>query len=475
MNRHIQHARGVTVMLVLVFMGVFVLITGAVTSYVFVQAKAGRAQLAREQSFQIAETGLEYYRWFLAHNPDDLTNGTGLPGPYPHEVSDPEGGELGAASISINGNSACGVVQSVDITSEGTSNADVRFKRTLAARYARPSVAEFAFIINSNVWAGADRVISGPYHSNGGIRMDGTSNSTVTSSVENWLCTSSFGCSPSETKAGIFGSGIDSTLWSFPVPQIDFAGIAVDLAEIKTIAEERGLYFQGVSGRSERHGYHMIFLGDGTIDVYRVLNTVYAWGIHIDDIEAGWQRDYHTINNESYLGNYVIPPDCGLIFVEDMLWLEGEVSGKVTIASADLLGGNFDTDIILNGNITYSGNEGEDGLTAIAERSVLVPLQVPDDMSLRGIYVAQNGYFGRNLYACWYAPHDKRNSLSMQGTIVSNERVGTKWGYSVSGCGTNWSGFDTRTNSYDRILATDPPPFTPNSSDNSKFILWRED
>lgn len=64
----------------------------------------------------------------------------------------------------------------------------------------------------------------------------------------------------------------------------------------------------------------------------------------------------------------------------------------------------------------------------------------------------------------------KRNSLTVNGTIVSNGREGTKW---TSG-GVYTSGFNTRFNSYDRDLVADPPPLTPEVSDTYEFIEWRE-
>jgi hypothetical protein len=66
----------------------------------------------------------------------------------------------------------------------------------------------------------------------------------------------------------------------------------------------------------------------------------------------------------------------------------------------------------------------------------------------------------------------KRNSLTLNGTIVSNGREGTKW---VSNTGVYTSGFNTRFNSYDRDLVADPPPLTPEVSDTYEFIEWRED
>lgn len=463
-------------MLVLVFMGIFGMAVSSLASYLFVQAKVSRAKLAREQAFSVAESGLEYYRWFLAHNPNDLTNGTGQSGPFEYEVQDPEGGSLGDATITVGGVEACGVLQSIDIVSEGRSDLDPQYARTVAGRYSRRSVADYAYIVNSNVWAGEDRIITGPYHSNGGIRMDGTHNSTVSSSVQEWLCTSSFGCSPNNTQPGIFGGeNASPALWEYPEPQVDFNSISVDVAALKDYAKDYGIYFSGAAGRSGRKGYHLIFQPDGTVRVYRVRSTSAAYSIHIDDINGGWYQDYDTITSESYLGSYTIPPGCPVVFVEDKTWVEGTVKGKVTLVAADLLGGNHSADLIIQGNINYTTEDGSDGLVAIAEESVRMPLVVPNNLSIRGIYIAQNGYYGRNLYPCDYAPYDKRNSMTLVGTIVSNERVGTKWGYSMSGCGSTWSGFDQRTDSYDQTLADSPPAFTPFVSEDNTFILWREE
>jgi hypothetical protein len=461
---------GYITILAVVFSAVFVLILSSLTGFIFVQHRLQIAKENREQAIQIAEAGLDYYKWFLAHFPDDLQDGTGGPGPYEHEYSDPEGGAIGKFSLEINGNLNCGETSSVSINSTGWTYADPSLKREVFGKYARPSVAEYAYILNSSVWAGSDREIKGRYHSNGGIRMDGENQSTVTSAVEDWLCSESFGCDPPETKAGIFGSGGGFELWEFPVPPIDFVGLTVDLVNMKNRAVSDGVYL----GSSGAQGYHIILKNDGTFDLYRVDNTSWVWSIHIDDLST-WQRDYHTITSETFLGNNTIPADCGLVFVEDKLWLEGEVKGKLTVASADVTNPNVDTDLILAGNINYTTTDGSDGLTAIGEHSVLIPVQSPDNMELRGIFIAQKGYFGRNLYPRWYEPYDHRSTLEINGTIVSNGRVGTKWGCSVWACRDGWSGYNSRENSYDRKLATDPPPLTPYTSEEFKFVEWREE
>ena len=122
-------SRGVTVLLVLGFMGVFAIILGTLSSYVLTQAKYGRAMYAREVALSVAEGGLEYYRWFLAHNPNIMQSGAGLVTPYTYVLSDPEGGTLGTAEVTASVETQCGVAQWADLISRGTATADSGFPR----------------------------------------------------------------------------------------------------------------------------------------------------------------------------------------------------------------------------------------------------------------------------------------------------------------------------------------------------------
>lgn len=464
-------------LLVLVYSAVFLTLVSALAGYIFVEKRLELAKENREKAFQIAEAGLEYYRWHLAHWPTDLQDGTGGPGPYLHTVSDPEGGVIGTYSLSINGAMLCGQISSLTITSTGWSAADPKYQRVLSARYTRPSVAEYSTIVNANVWVGADRVITGPYHSNGGVRMDATHNADVTSGLTNWLCTSSFGCSPNSTQDGVFGGGSQPALWTFPAPTMDFNGITVDLTNLKGLATTSGRYI----GPSGNYGYRVVFNSNNTITVSRVTGTTQVWGYTTED---GWAQERPVISATASPVTYTIPAGCPVIFVEDNVWLEGTVSGKVTFAAANVTSASVDSSIIINGNLTYANASG-DGLTAIGEDNVLIGLQTPDVMSVNGIFIAQKGRYGRNHYCSGECdsnhsgseglpsaldPYVTRSTLNTTGTVVSNGRVGTKW---TSG-NTFISGYAQRNDSYDRTLAASPPPFTPTTSDDFKFIDWRD-
>src|SRR3989344_9549602 len=459
---------GVTVFLVLGFMGVFAIILGTLSSYVLTQGKYGRALYAREVALNVAESGLEYYRWFLSHNPTIMNNGSGLVSPYTYAVNDPEGGQMGSAQVTATTNMQCGAVQWVDLVSRGVADISPGFPRTLSARYMRPSIAEYSYIVNTNVWAGSNRNIRGPYHSNGGVRMDATHNSDVTSAVATWNCTSSYNCNPTQSNApGVVGSGSTPALWTYPVPNVNFAAIGIDLALLEERAEdEGGIHYDPASGSANNRGYHLTFNSNGTVTIRRVTSTV---GHSSYSSQYGNGTEYSTIANETLLGTYAIPSDCSLIFVEDPVWIEGTVNGKVTVIAATPDDSSTSPDIYLRNNIVYASNDGSDGLTVIAERNVLIPLVVPDTMEIHGVFVAQSGHYGRDFFTnstSWssqyrvgsaYASYVLQNQLTTVGTVVSNGRTGTAW----SSGGSTTSGFQQRFDYYDQLLAFSPPPFTP--------------
>ncbi len=469
-------------LLVLVFGGIFFTMLAALSSFVLTQNHAQDFTRARAESFSIAEAGLEYYRWFLSHFPGNTQNGTGHPGPYTINYSDPEGGVLGTYTLSITGNNACGSVQSIDVSSTGVASDTPGVSTTLVARYAAPSVAAYSYIVNSSVWAGADRVINGPYHSNGGIRMDGTVNAPITSSLSTWDCTSDFGCTPEQpTAPGVVGSGANQTLWSFPTPQIDFAGIAANFTSLKATAQASGIYlprFSSGNSRSSAYhkGYHLIFNADGTLTVREVTNVDTLSNVYPVDGSSGYTNDYTLIGSEAAYKTYTIPANCGLIFVEDNTWVEGVIPSKVTLVVANVTTPGVTPEVVLHGNITYASTDGSDGLTIIGQHDILIAPDSPTDMTLNGTFIAQSGAFGRNYY---YYPsggcnglYEPRGTLTIFGTTVSNLRTGTAW---INGCGNGSNaGYQKRIDAFDRQNSTDPPPFTPTTSTQWQFVDWRQ-
>ncbi len=479
----VKNHRGYLMLLAIVFGAVFLTVFGGLSMYVLSENKLQSKNASSAEAFSLAEAGLEYYRWFLAHYPNDIQNGTGVPGPYVLTYDDPEGGQAGTITLSVNGNTACGQTTSVDIQSVGSPTSAPAVSRTLRARYARPSVGTYSYILNDSVWAGSDRVILGPYHSNGGIRMDGTANSPVTSSLSTWNCTSSYGCSPSQPSApGVVGSGPNQTLWSYPKPQVDFSAISADFGSLKTLAQASGVYYPRFStgtattSASYWNGYHITFNSNGTMTVNRVSATTQLQVTPVNSSE--WNTDRALIATEAFYETRTIPATCGLIFVEDNVWVDGTVPSKITLVAANIVNAGIAPNAYLRNNLQYGAYDGTDGLTLIAENNVLVAPNAPTNTTLNGIFIAQTGAFGRNLYlnnsrSDCHSTHEPKGTLTILGTTVSNKRTGTKW---MNGCGSgDDAGFQTRIDSYDRRIATDPPPFTPVVSTDYQFVDWKEE
>jgi hypothetical protein len=446
------------------------MIVSAFIGYIVTQNQLVNFRFEQQRATEIAEAGLNYYKWYLAHYPGDVTNGTTTPGPYVHVYKDPEGGDIGEFSLDIASSTYCGEVVSIEITSTGHTYENPDAQSIVRAKYVRPTVADYSFITNAGVWYGAGGVVVGPIHSNQGIRMDSAHNSTVGSGVGSWTCDSSYGCSPTAVVDGVYTtSGLaDPGLFSFPISPIDFAGITLDLADMKAKAQANGIYY----GPSGGYGYSVVFNGDGTATVRRVTGT-YNYTSYSSS--EGWHSgERNVITSSSFVDVETIDASCPVMFFEDKVWVQGTVDQKVTLAAANL-SLSSQTNVVLSGNLTYAPST-EAGLLVLAEDDVDVGLNVPNNMTIQGIFIAQNGRFGRNHYSTGYLsgtydPYVVRSSLDTIGTIVTRNRAVTRW---VSG-GVTLSGFDGGDDSFDPDQIDNPPPFTPSTSDVYRLINWRQD
>lgn len=487
-----KNQKGSIIALVLVFGGGALLVLGGLLGFILVQSRQSLQKVAWENSLNLAEAGINYYRWHLNHDSSDVQDGqssccANQPcdscGPYEHSYYDATGKLVGYFFLEITPREICGEILGVYVSSTGYTDKFPAYKRKVRAKYASTSVAEYSYLLNDNVWAGGDRQIYGKYFSNGGIIMDGTHNSIVSSASPTWTCTSSFGCSYSACPDGCYRSGFDCTcdgvigdspnkdLWQFPVPPFDFDGLTHDLSQMKTLAANKGKYFPPSTDLdSEGQGYHLILKSDGKFDINIITSLGSVRGF---SVEEQWHDDYHIIQTESpYQTDVSLPADCGLIFTEDNLWVEGTVKGRVTVASANLIDQFKDTGVVLNNNLTYTDLGGDDSLALIAEKDVLIPLYSPNDMVTQGVFVSQKGRsLSRNHYDCSKYPEDcKKNTLTLYGSVVSNGRVGTRWVL-----GPTWiSGYNQRYDYFDQKLATNPPPLLPYVSEDLEMISWEE-
>ena len=457
-----------------------ILITG-LANWGSVNIRVGRDAALREQAFQIAEAGIEYYRWHLAHVSTDYQDGTGAPGPYVHEYRDATGAVIGTFTLTITPPPIGSTL--VIVVSEGVVTANPSITRRIEAKFAIPSIAKFAFVANSKMRFGAGTEVFGPIHSNDGIRFDGLAHNLVTSfkysyddpdhsgadeyGVHTHLSPSDPippvppppGTPPSRTDVFISGRQVS-------VPAVDWNGFTQDLSQMKTDAQTSGRYFAG----SGALGYNIVLKTDDTFDLYTVTSLVSPQSnCYNSQNQSGWGT--WSIASETLLGNYAFPAN-GLVFLEDNVWVEGTISSaRLTIAAGRFPeSSSTNANIIVNEDIRYTNYDGADVLGLIAQGNINVGLVSNDVLTIDAAIVAKNGRAGRYYYRYAFSkscsPYHQRDTINLFGMIATKERYGFAY--------TDGNGYETRNIIYDGNLLYGPPPSFPLTSDQYQTISWRE-
>lgn len=443
--------RGNILMFVMIFGAIsFSMVVVGVAGYAISENSASNYKHNRELAFQIAEAGINYYRWHLAHNKTDYQDGTASSGPYIHIYEDKDGNPIGRFSLTItpppNGSTV------VTVQSTGWLDTQPNSKRIVKARLGFPALTDYAFLTNGDVWIGNDESISGKFHANGGIRFDGTGNAPITSAVPTYICKDYHGCG-NQTKPGIWGQGGPQTYWSFPVPFQDFSAITANLGKIKIGSKESGGIYISSSGKQ---GWRLQFLANGTLQASKVETTSCYKAKDVNSSKYFWP----CIDATSY-GSPVTynMPSNGYIYVEDNVWVDGTVNGRATVGVAD------GKSIMINGNVVYSAKDGNHVLGLMAEQNILIPHNSSNNLEINAAVLAQNGGAKR-----YYYPGDMKDNLIIYGSVISNGLWTWSW---VSGGGAIVSGYRTTNSTYDANLTYGPPPGFPVGSQYN-LISWEE-
>lgn len=440
---------------------IFSLVTMAILGQAILQLRVIRSAVNRELAFQIAEAGVDYYQWRLAHFSDDFQDGTGGAGPYVHDFVDKNTQEVvGQYSLVITPPLPGSTI--VTIQSTGWTLAHPTQTRVITTRYGIPSLAKYSFLTQTDVWIGDGESVSGELHANGGIRFDGTGNAPITSARQTYTCQTYHGCSPPQTKPGIWGSAPAGTqsFWDFPVPNVDFSAMTADFATIKSQADIEGIYLPP----SNAQGYSLVFNSNNTVTVYKVTS--------LRSHERGWDVNWVAHNEDLDYNNRTLQftraiPANGLIYIEDRTWVEGAVSSRALVAAARLpYNPSTAPSILIPNNIVYTVKDGTVSLGLLAQKDVLVTYFSPNILEIDAALVAQNGSCQR-----YYFPGNIKSDITVYGSTASFGVWTWSW---VSG-GSIVSGYRNTHSIYDANLLYAPPPSFPLSTDGYQQISWVND
>ena len=465
--------RGFTLLTSLVVAAVAAVIVVALSSWFAGVYRGAKYVVEREKAFQIAEAGLDYYRWHLAKWPNDFHDGQGTSttGPYIHDFENAEGDVIGRFELAIATTVNSSVVT---VTSTGYHTAgEFEAKRVLRARYAIPSLAKYAAVVNDDSRFGEGTIVHGPIHSNGGIRFDGVAHNIVTSARTSYNDPDHSGSNeyavhthvaPTDplpptalpNRSDVFRAGR-----RVGEPAFSFSSLTTSLSALRSSAQAGN----GV-------GYEVILNTNDTYDLYRVDSMMSLPGNCPASTQSGWAS--WSVGTRTLIGaGYAFPAD-GLMFFEDHVWVSGSIeTARLTIAAARFPdNGNTHRNIIVNQDLTYAGYEGDEVLGLVAQNSVLVGLNSEDDLRIDAALVAQNGMVGRMYYAGNGSPSNQcgensaRSRISLYGMIASYERYGFAY--------TDDTGYQIRDITYDAELLYAPPPSFPLASSQYETISWEE-
>ncbi len=401
--------------------------------------------VAKEQALQIAEAGINYYEWFLANNPGNYNN-------QEQDFTDSITGKIiGHFTLEITAPTENSDI--VIIKSTGWTTEKPEIKRVITVHYGPNSVASYSFISDSPVWITNNEKISGKLHSNDGIRFDGETNSIVSSGKDTYTCKVDQGCSPNQVKSGIWGLARDpiKQLWQYPTTNIDFNNFDTVYNSIKTDSQTNGLYLLP----SGLNGYSLVLNGN-QIEIYKVLtlqNNSPAIGKDTEGNTRNEKTDYDSIQ----LFDSVNIPSNGLVFVDDKVWVEGNLDGQLTVAAPT---------IYIPDNLFYQDSDGSDSLGLLAEDDIVITNHAPDDLEINAGLIATKGAVQR-----FYYSNDIKDNLTINGSIISNKPWAWTW---LNGSNQIQSGYQSVSINAEnsQFLKLNPPPLFPKLSNTFVELNW---
>jgi len=474
----LKEQKGGIIIYLIIVIAIFLIITPPLVSNFLAKMQLMRLSMQREQAFQIAEAGINYYQWHLAHYEEDYTDYQGvgaLPdvpaastvmGPYEHDYIDKDTQEtIGRYSLLITSPLVGSTIVTIQSTGWTTSNPSIT--RTITVKYGIPSLAQYSLLTNDGICAYVtDESFSGRIHANNGIRFDAIADAPIESVKSTYTCPSWQGDGCPTTKNGVWGSAPPSTqaFWKYPVPAIDFSALTSNLATMKTSAENNGIYLPP----SNQNGYSLVFNSDGTVSIYKVTSLLY--NPSAQDGYYVWHSEYIDYDNRTILSGYDhhALPSNGIIYIEDKTWIEGIVNGRVTVAAAQLpYNASTAPTIYIPNNITYDEKDGSSVLGLISQKDIVVTYHAPNNLEIDAAMVAQNG-----LVEFFAFIGNIKNNITIYGSVMSFGYWFDNFVWTSGYTNNVVAGYRYSSYNYDSNLLYAPPPDFPFSSSGYQLITW---
>lgn len=506
---------------VLGFMVVITIIFTAVVQLVGNNITLVGSNIQSQKAFNIAEAGVNYYLWHLSHNGTDYKDGQSTPatpnpqlgyGPYTHNYVDDNAKVLGTFTLWIKPQTGSTIV---NIRSIGQV-AGTTIKRTVDAQIGAPSFASYAVVSDTALWFGNTESANGPTHSNQGIRMDGASNSDVTSTNGTYVPPNNLGgdgsskpgvwCHTSVT-APVNCNTRNKADWRYPVPSIDFNIVSSSLCTMKkvaflsdsstsAIASQNNACSQTPNNRTNAYLPQRSSNGSFTTNRgYLIeLNTDGTYNLSQINGENDRLTPYTSALTRVSVANNIAIPASGVIFVEDNVWVRSNPTfhGRVTIAAGRLASSSQNTEVTVVDDLLYTAKDGSDAIGLVAENSVTIAPYAPPasgnfTFEVDAAMIAQSGpvnypdEYRAATNVCTRGWTNANQKMLFYGSVATRQSWTWTW-FRGSSCGDSAqdpisgnyiSGVLNNTTQYDYNLLYNPPPSWPVTS-NYNVLSWRE-
>jgi len=445
----IRRPRGSYLPVILIASTLFFALAVAIVSLALSQVKIAKNHEQQVSAMEVAEAGINYYLWHLAHDNEDYCDGEecieeGPYGPYTHDYTNQNGDVLGTYEITITPPEIAG--NSVTVRSVGKVSGR-NLDRVIIATLGIPSFTKYSlFVQDDQLWVGENEKVHGTVHvNNNGMYNEGeiTGDASSTETTYNgW-----FGLQPGVAGPGVFGGAK-----LFPVPAADFNQVDINISETRIRVRDFG-EGQYIGTSSRNRGYHAV-LKANEFDLYEV--TSYE----------GRNPTRWDILSETFIQTYSYP-DSGVIFVEDNLWIEGNISNqKLTFFAADPDESNINKQkgIFIPNNLTYTNYDGTDKIGLVTQTNILVTQDAPTNLEINAAMIARYGEIKIEQY------NQIKEHIKVYGSMAHN--TGVVWTYASGSI--IISGYRGTELIIDESNVLNPPPMFPTTGSYS-VLSWREE
>ena len=474
-----------------------------------------------QQSFNIAEAGINYYLWHLAHNGTDYQDGTGAPttpdptlgyGPDVHNYVGSDATDQGTYTLWIKPQGQGSTVVTVRSIGQAKNSS---IKRTVEAKIGAASFASYGLVSDVEFWFGSDEAANGPVFSNQGVHMDGPNSDTVGSANASYVPQSTYGGNGS-VEPGVWCSSSvlspncstrDKSNWLYPQPSVDFNQVSASLCSMKKVAFAD--YSTTQSLATQTNACSQVPTTRTNAYIPRVSTTFSSTRGYLVELNSNSTYNLYKVNgeNDTYspytsalslqsVATGISLPPSGVIFVEDNVWVRTNPTfhGRVTIASGRLASSYQTTDINIADDVLYSTKNGSDSIGLVAEGNVYIAPYAPPasgsfNFEVDAAALSQSGSveypatYKTNSYRCTRGWTSTNQTFTFYGSVATRQY----WTWNV-----NWggygcygdaaydsvshsyiSGIEHTTTDYDYNLLYAPPPSYPITG-GYNILSWRE-